>query len=106
MVTVGTDVGGAQVTWILLTWSSVSLSQGSGILGLLITDKERRLGAEVTPAAMVMGRGGLLAPVFSLISGDESVLGLDLLRVETPESLELRVEEGNSELVSRIPGQI
>lgn len=103
-MTVGTDAG-AQVTWILLTCSSVSVSHGSGILGLLITDKERRLGAEVTPAAMVMGRGGL-GPVFSLISGEESVLGLDLLKVDTPESLELRVEEGNSELVSRIPGQI
>ena len=54
------------------------------------------------PVAMVTGRGGL-GPDLSLISGDESVF---LLRVDTPESLELRVEEGNSELVSLSPGQI
>ena len=76
----------------------------------------RRLGAEVTlepGAAMVRGRGPG-APLLSRSSGCAaadswlSKLFLDflLLRVDTPESLELSVEEGKSELVSRKAGQI
>ena len=70
------------------------------------------MGAEVTPepeyeAAIVTGRGWA-GPVFSLSSGSKSQLFLDflLLKVDTPESLELRVEEGKSVLVSRKPGHI
>ena len=75
-----------------------------------------KLGAEVTleGAAMVMGLGALTSPLgLSLSSGPKSLLFskklfLDflLLRVDTPESFELSVEDGKSELVSRKPGQI
>ena len=94
---------------------------GSGIRGFTIlfpddlfsTAGDKRLGAEVTPEpeyeeAIVTGRGWA-GPVFSLSSADSgSQLFLDflLLSVDTPESLELRVEEGKSVLVSRKPGQI
>lgn len=114
MVALGAGAG-ALVTWILLTWSSGS---GSGILGLaLALLRTSRLGAEVTlvtGAAMVTGRGAG-GPLLSLSSGPGAELSsslsklfLDflLLSVDTPESLELSVEDGKSELVSRKPGQI
>ena len=71
-----------------------------------------RLGAEVTEgkeAVMVTGRAGVLTrcrisgrSVGMFFSGD---LVLELM-VDLPESLELRVEEGKSMLVSRNPIQI
>lgn len=64
---------------------------------------------EKDPAAMVMGRGatGPDRPRSSVDSVKFSwFLDFLLLSVETPESLELRVEEGKSALVSRKPGQI
>ena len=74
-----------------------------------------KLGAEVRlEEAMVMGLGALTSPLgLSLSSGPKSLLLSKklfllflLLRVDTPESFELSVEDGKSELVSRKPGQI
>ena len=120
----GVAGGAALGTWITLTSSPGSSDGGSGILGLGAAGRElgvafcsggdfrlARLGAEVTEgkaAVMVTGRAGVVTRCRSsgrsgeLFSGDF----LEELMVDRPESLELRVEEGKSTLVSRKPAQI